>query len=97
MKLKDYYVYILTNKTNSVLYIGMTNDLKIRIFEHKNHLFGGFTDKYNVTKLVYFEVFLDAENAIIREKQIKNWHQDWKLSQISKINPNFNDLYKEIL
>ncbi len=97
MKLNNYYVYILTNKTNSVLYVGVTSDLVKRIYEHKSHLVLGFTSKYNVDKLVYFEVLSSAEDAINREKQIKNWHRDWKFDQIKKENPNFNDLYGEIL
>ena len=68
---KQYYVYIMTNKRNAVLYTGVTNDLKRRAYEHKNKIVGGFTKKYNVTKLVYYEIFKDPENAILREKQIK--------------------------
>lgn len=97
MKLKNYYLYILTNKTNTVLYTGITSDLVKRVYEHKQHLVEGFTSKYNVDKLVYFEVFYDAENAIKREKQIKNWHKDWKWNQIKTVNPGYNDLYNEIL
>lgn len=94
---KQYYVYLLTNKTNQVLYTGVTSDLVRRVNEHKNHLVEGYSDKYNVDKLVYFEVLDDPENAIKREKQIKNWHRDWKLSQIKKSNPNMKDLYEKIL
>lgn len=97
MKLKDFYVYILTNKTNTVLYIGMTINLVKSVYEHKNHVVKVFTDKYNTDKLVYFEVLSSAEDAIIREKQIKNWHRDWKLNKIKKTNPQFKDIYKEIL
>ncbi|MBI2798113.1 GIY-YIG nuclease family protein [Candidatus Saccharibacteria bacterium] len=97
MMSKQYYVYLLTNKTNQVLYTGVTSDLVRRVNEHKNHLVEGYSDKYNVDKLVYFEVLDDPENAIKREKQIKNWHRDWKLSQIKKSNPNMKDLYEKIL
>jgi putative endonuclease len=72
---KCYYVYILTNKSNKVLYTGVTNNLARRMFEHKNKLVEGFTKKYNLTKLVYYEIASNVESAIIREKQIKNWHR----------------------
>jgi len=70
---KQYYVYILTNKNNTVLYTGVTSNLKRRVNEHREKLIAGYTKKYNVSKLVYFEVFEDPENAILREKQIKGW------------------------
>lgn len=93
--MNDYYVYILTNKTNTTLYIGMTNDLKRRLYEHKNKLISGFTEKYNVNKLVYYEKTTDVNSAIQREKNIKKWNRDWKLELIKKTNPNFNDLSLE--
>ena len=93
--MNDYYVYILTNKTNTTLYIGMTNDLKRRLYEHKNKLIPGFTEKYNVNKLVYYEKTTDVKSAIQREKNIKKWNRDWKLELIKKTNPNFNDLSLE--
>ena len=75
--MKNYYVYILTNKSKT-LYIGVTNDLQRRIYEHKNKMIDGFAKKYNLSKLAYFEVFNNMNDAIIREKQLKNWHRDWK-------------------
>jgi len=92
-----YYVYIITNNVNSIFYIGVTNDLARRIYEHREKLADGFSKKYNLGKLVYFEVAESAESAIIREKQLKNWHRDWKIRQISQFNPKWNDLYSEIL
>jgi putative endonuclease len=73
---RQYYIYIITNKSNKVIYIGVTNNLERRIFEHKNKLVEGFTKKYNLTKLVYYEATDDVESAIRREKQLKNWHRD---------------------
>jgi putative endonuclease len=83
---------MLTNRTNRVLYIGMTNDLERRMFEHKNKLVEGFTKRYNLTKLVYYEVTNDADSAIKREKQLKNWHREWKINLITESNPEWNDL-----
>ncbi len=93
--MKQYYVYILTNKTNKVLYIGITSNLIRRIYEHKNKLVEGFTKKYNLSKLVYFETTNDVNSALIREKQQKNWHRDWKLNIINKHNPDWKDLSEE--
>lgn len=93
---KIYAVYILSNYTNSTLYIGVTSNLAKRIWEHKNHVVSGFTDKYNVSKLVYYEITESIETAIKREKQLKNWHRDWKINLIKQKNPNFDDLSKEI-
>ena len=90
--MNNYYVYILTNKTNTTLYIGMTNDLKRRLYEHKNKLIPGLTEKYNVNKLVYFEQTTDVKSAIHREKNLKKWNRKWKLELIKKINPAFKDL-----
>ena len=90
--MEEYYVYILSNKINTTLYIGMTNNLKRRIYEHKNKLVPGFTEKYNVNKLVYFEKVSDVKAAIQREKNLKNWNRDWKLELIKKTNPSFMDL-----
>ncbi len=89
-----FYVYILTNFTNTVLYIGVTNDLERRIYEHKNKLVEGFTSKYNVTKLVYYEGFSRITDAITREKQLKKWARDKKIFLIKTVNPEFKDLYK---
>lgn len=95
--MKQYYVYMLTNYTNQVLYTGVTNDLIRRVYEHKNNLVEGFTQKYNVHKLVYFEVFQDPENAIQKEKQIKNLLRRKKLELIQRSNPHLRDLYRELL
>jgi len=88
---KQYYVYILTNKSNT-LYTGITNDLYRRLYEHKNKLTPGFTKKYNIDKLIYYEVFDDPESAIQREKEIKGWTRKKKLELIKKVNPNFKEL-----
>ncbi len=93
--MKQYYVYILTNKTNKVLYIGVTNDLVRRMYEHKNKLVEGFTKKYNLRKLIYIEATHDIKSAITREKQLKNWHRDWKLNLIKEHNPSWKDLSEE--
>ena len=76
----DYYVYILSNTTHSTFYIGVTSNLQKRIWEHKNKVIEGFTKKYNVNKLVYYEITNSIETAILREKQLKNWHRKWKLN-----------------
>lgn len=87
-----YYVYILTNVYNTVFYIGVTNNIVKRVFEHKAGVVEGFTKKYKVKKLVYLEEYNDIKEAIAREKQLKNWHRDWKINLIKKINPEFKDL-----
>ena len=87
-----YYVYILTNKYNTVVYIGVTNNLERRLYEHKNHLVDGFTTRYNLNKLVYFETTSDVSSAIEREKQIKGWKRDRKNALIESVNPKWNDL-----
>ena len=92
-----YYVYMLTNKTNKVLYTGVTNNLKRRIYEHKNGLADGFTKKYNVHKLVYFDYTTDVHSAISREKQIKGWTRAKKDVLINEFNPNWQDLYDKII
>ncbi|MEW6194240.1 MAG: GIY-YIG nuclease family protein [Bacteroidota bacterium] len=89
--MKNYYVYIMTNKSKT-LYIGMTNDLRRRVYEHKNKLLDGFTKKYNITKLVYFEESPDANSVIAREKQLKNWHRDWKINLIESVNKEWKNL-----
>jgi len=94
---EQYYVYILTNKSNNVLYVGITNDLARRVFEHKNKLVEGFTKKYNLAKLVYYDVTNEVESAIKREKQLKNWHRDWKMNLIAQFNPEWRDLSEEFL
>jgi putative endonuclease len=95
-KNKQYYIYILTNKSNKVIYIGVTNDLERRMFEHKNKLVEGFTKRYNLTKLVFYEVTEDVQSAISREKQLKNWHRNWKINLISQFNPDWKDLTERL-
>lgn len=94
--MNSYYVYILSNYTNSTLYIGVTNDLKRRIYEHKNKLIKGFTEKYNVNKLVYYEEVSDVKAAIQREKNLKKWNRKWKAELIEKSNPEYRDLCEEL-
>ena len=91
----QYFVYILASKKNGVLYIGVTNDLTRRVFEHKNKVTKGFTSRYNVNKLVYFEEFSDINEAIKREKQLKKWNRQWKIGLIEKGNPKWMDLAEE--
>ena len=94
----QYYVYILTNKMGNVLYTGVTNDLIKRVYEHKNHLDkGSFTARYNVEKLVYYEMTSDVESAIEREKQIKGWNRKRKNKLVESMNSNWNELYDSLL
>ncbi len=90
--MKTYYVYILTNYTNKVLYIGVTNNLIRRIYEHKNKIIDGFTKKYNINKLVYYEVFNRANDAIVAEKKLKGWLREKKIELIVSMNPEWEDL-----
>lgn len=90
--MKQYYVYILTNKYNSVIYTGVTNNLERRLFEHQNKLNEGFSNKYNATKLVYYEETEDVVAAITREKQIKGWTRRKKFQLINSLNPEWKDL-----
>jgi putative endonuclease len=89
---KHYYVYLITNWNNKVMYVGVTNDLKRRIYEHKNKLVKGFTDKYNVNKLVYFEETTDVNSALAREKEIKKWRREKKNNLVLEVNPTWADL-----
>jgi len=91
----QYFVYILTNKNNRVLYIGVTNNLERRIYEHKNKLIEGFSKKYNLQKLVYYEITNNVDSVIKREKQFKNWHREWKINLINQFNPEWKDLSEE--
>jgi putative endonuclease len=95
MKIYSYYIYILTNKNNTVLYTGVTNDLVRRCHEHKNKLVKGFTEKYNVDKLVYYEAFDFIDQAIQREKQVKGYSRTKKDMLIDKANPNWDELYDD--
>jgi len=89
-------VYILANKRNGTLYIGVTSDIIQRIWQHKNKMVEGFTKKYNLNKLVYYEVHSNAESAIVREKQMKKWGRAWKMRLIEEKDPDWNDLYDDI-
>jgi len=96
MKPRSFYVYILASHIGGTLYIGVTNDLIRRVGEHRMALTKGFTKKYLVHKLVYFEQFDDAENAIRREKRLKKYNRAWKIRLIEESNPNWDDLYSSI-
>ena len=91
--MNTYYVYIMTSKNNGTLYVGLTNNLIRRAYERKNDLIEGFTKKYGVHKLVYYEQTNDIHNAIQREKELKKWNRQWKINLIEKFNPNWNDIY----
>ena len=93
MHSNQYYVYILTNWNNKVMYIGVTNDLKRRIYEHKNKLVDGFTKKYNLNKLVYFEITTEIQTALEREKEIKKWRRSKKNNLVESGNEMWEDLY----
>jgi len=93
---KQYYVYIMTNKNNRVLYTGITNDLRRRVYEHREKFVAGFTKKYNISKLVYYEMFEDPENAILREKKIKAGSRQKKIDLIDTMNKEWNDLYWDL-
>ncbi len=96
-KMANYYVYILASKKNGTLYCGVTNDLIRRVYEHKNGLVDGFTKKYKIHSLVYYEICNSAEAAIEREKDIKRWYRKWKLELIEKENPLWEDLYERLV
>ena len=93
---KQYYVYIMTNSTNTVTYTGVTNDLYRRIYEHKDKLGVGFTARYNIKKLVYYEVCQNIESAILREKQIKSGSRKDKVELVNMMNQDWHDLYEEL-
>lgn len=93
--MKNYYVYIITNFTNSTLYVGVTNNLERRLYEHKNKLIDGFSKRYNLNKLVYYEETTSIETAIEREKQLKSWKRDKKETLIKNMNPTWKDLSEE--
>ena len=89
---RTYYVYLLTNWNDKVIYVGMTNDLKRRMYEHKTKAVKGFTEKYNLNKLVYFEATSDVRSAIVREKEIKKWRREKKNALVAGTNPEWKDL-----
>lgn len=95
--MKSFYVYILSSQRNGTLYVGVTSNLVKRIWEHKNCVVDGFTKKYSVKHLVYYEHHDSAESAIRREKRLKEWKRQWKLDLIEKLNPEWDDLYENIL
>jgi putative endonuclease len=94
---KHYYTYTMASKVYGTLYVGVTNNLLKRTYEHKNGLVKGFTKRYNVNKLVYYEECTDINAAIYREKQIKKWNRQWKINLIEKLNPQWQDLYDSLL
>ncbi len=91
--MKQYFVYILASQMAGTLYVGVTSDLKKRIWEHKKKTTESFTKKYDVHKLVYYEVYDDPENAILREKRMKKWNREWKINLFRDTNPDWQDLY----
>ena len=93
---KTYYVYILASKQNGTLYIGVTNDLERRLYEHKNNLIDGFTKRYRVHRLVYYESANDVHAALQREKQLKRWTRKWKIELIEKTNPQWHDFAEDL-
>jgi putative endonuclease len=95
--MKTYYVYILASKKNGTLYTGMTNDLVRRAYEHKSGIIEGFTKKYSINRLVYFESTEDVNAAILREKRLKKWKRQWKIELIEKSNPNWRDLSNDFI
>ena len=94
--MKNMYVYIMTNSNNTTLYVGVTNDLIRRVYEHKHHLIEGFTSRYNLTKLVYYECFDNEETATLREKYLKKYYRKTKIKLITNFNPLWNDLADSI-
>ncbi|APF17265.1 GIY-YIG nuclease family protein [Caldithrix abyssi] len=92
---KYYFVYIMTNWNNKVMYVGITNNLMRRVYEHKNKLIDGFTKKYNINKLVYYETFQDVRAAIEREKEIKKWRREKKNKLVNTENPEWRDLSED--
>ncbi len=93
----DYYVYVLCSQKNGTLYIGVTNDISRRVYEHKNKMIKGFTEKHEVDKLVHVEIYADVRDAIHREKCLKKWNRAWKLRLIEEANPEWKDLYEGCL
>ncbi len=96
VKVYKFYVYILATENNRVIYIGVTRHIKVRVEQHRDPRSGGFTNRYNISKLVYFESFGFIEEAIHREKQLKEWRRAWKDELINNANPNWHDLYSSL-
>lgn len=96
MNEKKFYVYIMTKGRNSTFYVGITSNLQKRVWEHKNEVIKGFTQKYQIKHLVYYETYDDPENAIKREKRLKKWNRTWKMRVIEEMNPEWKDLYETI-
>ncbi len=94
--MNECYIYILTNKNHGTLYVGFTFDLARRIYEHKNGFVPGFTKKYRLNRLIYYEIFNDQYTALLREKQLKKWQRRWKIELIENHNKNWEDLYEQI-
>ena len=95
--MKQYYVYILASQRNGTLYIGVSNDLVKRVYEHKQDITYGFTKKYQVHALVFYEAHNNIEEAITREKQLKKWNRAWKIRLVEELNPEWDDLYYQII
>jgi len=93
---KQYFVYVMAKAKNSTFYVGMTSNLQKRVWEHKEELADGFTKRYGIKTLVYFEIFDDPESAIRREKRLKRWPRAWKIKVIEEKNPEWKDLYEDI-
>lgn len=93
---KQYHVYIMARARNSTFYVGFTSELPKRVWEHKNQVVRGFTQKYGIKNLVYYETFDNPEEAIKREKRLKKWNRTWKMRIIEEMNPEWKDLYEEI-
>lgn len=93
---REYWVYILASRRNGTLYIGVTNDLGRRVYEHKTGMTPGFTQRYGVSTLVWYETFGDINEAIAREKALKRWERKWKLALIEAMNPDWRDLYEDL-
>jgi len=94
--MKSYFVYILASRKNGTLYVGVTSDLLGRVWQHKNKIEDGFTKRYGVDRLVYYEQTEDVRSALSREKQLKNWKREWKMKLIEKENPEWEDLYEKM-
>jgi putative endonuclease len=94
--MKKGFIYIISNKKRTTIYVGVTNNLKRRITEHKEGIGSKFSGKYKLTDLLYYEEIPDIRNAICREKQLKNWHREWKINLIKSFNPDLKDLYWEL-